>query len=238
MNVLLLASRLISEAGSLAGPLARGRRAGGAGGIVAGGLGAMAVAVALAPWAATGSGGLASLFAADSFYTNQSINGFVTRLVEPSDKTLPIFPGAFDPGPVMAVATGLFGLATLGILWRARADLATTRGAALGLGLALVAGVAGAPKESFWNQAIVLAAVGLLFALEAPDLRLDSFGRADRSLLGVWFGSALAWVAVWAIEPAPVGPAAAFVTLVWSASLVGLLALWWLFARRLLRSGG
>jgi alpha-1,2-mannosyltransferase len=214
-------------------PLALGRRAAGAVGIIAGMLGSMAVALALAPWAATGSGGLAALLEPDAFYTNQSINGFLTRLVEPSDKTLPLWPGGFEPGPVMAAATALFGMATLLVMWRSREVLATRRGAAIGLGLALVAGVIGAPKESFWNSAIILVAVGLLLVVDAPNLRFGSFGRTDRWLLASWFGSALAWAAVWAVEPPAAGPLSAVVNLAWSFSLAGLLALWWLLVRRL-----
>jgi hypothetical protein len=214
-------------------PLVLGRRFAGAGGILAGMLGSMAMALLVAPWAAAGSGGLAALLEPDAYYSNQSINGFVTRLVRPSDKTLPIWPGAFDPALVMAAVTALLALATLWVLWRSRRALATRRGAALGLGLALVAGVIGAPKESLWNAAIVLVAVGLLLAVEAPDLRFGSFGRIDRWLPAAWFGSALAWAAVWAIEPPPDGPLSAVVNLAWSLSLFGLLALWWLCARRL-----
>jgi alpha-1,2-mannosyltransferase len=214
-------------------PLGLGRRFGAALGIAAGMLGALAAALLFAPWAAAGSSGLASLLDPDAFYTNQSINGFVTRLVVPSDKSVPLWNGGFDPQPVALVATVVFSLLTLAVLWQARGRMLTRRGAALGLGLALVAGMVGAPKESFWNQSIALVAVGLLLAVDAPDLRLGALGRIDLGLLGAWFGSAFVWAAVWAIEPPAPGPLAAVVTLAWSSSLYGLLALWCLFARRL-----
>ncbi|MGA3058691.1 MAG: glycosyltransferase 87 family protein, partial [Candidatus Limnocylindrales bacterium] len=214
-------------------PLGLGRRFGAALGIAAGMLGALLAAIAVAPWAAAGSGGLASLLEPDPFYTNQSINGFITRLVEPSDKSVSLWNGGFDPRRAMLVATAVFGLLTLAVLWRARGTMLTRRGAALGLGLALVAGMVGAPKESFWNQSIALIAVGLLLAVDAPDLRLRTLGRIDLGLLGTWFGSALVWTIVWAIEPPASGPLAPVVTLAWSSSLYGLLALWCLFARRL-----
>jgi hypothetical protein len=214
-------------------PLSLGRRFGAALGIAAGMFGALLAAIAVAPWAAAGSGDLASLFEPDPFYTNQSINGFITRLVEPSDKSASLWNGGFDPRPVMLVGTAVFGLLTLAVLWRARGTMLTRRGAALGLGLALVAGIAGAPKESFWNESIALVAIGLLLAVDAPDLRLRSLGRIDLGLLVTWFGSALAWAAVWAIEPQASGPLALVVTLAWSSSLYGLLALCCLFARRL-----
>ena len=101
----------------------------------------------------------------------------------------------------MLAATAAFGLITLALLWRARDRLRSRRGAALGLGLALVAGTIGAPKNSFWNEALVLVAVGLLLAVETPDLRLGRLGRLDGALLATWFGAAVAWTVVWAVEP-------------------------------------
>ena len=220
--------------GALVVPLALGRRAGAAVGIVAGALGTVAVTALAVPWAAAGSTGLASLFDPDSFYTNQSINGFVTRLVSSSDRTAALWNGAFDPRPVMFALTGALALATLAVLWRARGRLADRRGAAIGLGLALVAGIIGAPKESFWNQAIALVAVGLLLAVETPDLRVGRLGRIDRALLCIWFGTAILWAAQWAIEPPADGQLGSVVTLLWSSSLYGMLALWLLMARRLI----
>jgi hypothetical protein len=214
-------------------PLGLGRRFGAALGIVVGALCSLAAAVVVVPWAAAGSGGLALLLDSDAFYTNQSINGFVSRLVVSSDRSVAPWNGGFDPRPVMLVATAAFGLLTLAVLWRARGRMLTRRGLALGLGLALVAGIVGAPKESFWNGSIALVAVGLLLAVDVPDLRLRVLGRTDLGLLGVWFGSALVWAAVWAIEPPAAGPLAPVVTLAWSSSLYGLVALWCLFVRRL-----
>jgi hypothetical protein len=214
-------------------PLGLGRRFGAALGIAVGTLGSLAAAVAIAPWAAAGSGGLASLLEPDSFYSNQSINGFITRLVVASDKSVAPWSGGFDPKPVMLVATAAFGLLTLVTLWRARGQMLSRRGLALGLGLALVAGIVGAPKESFWNGSIALVAVGLLLAVDVPDLGLRVLGRTDLGLLGLWFGSALVWAAVWAIEPPAAGPLAPVVTLAWSSSFYGLVALWCLFVRRL-----
>ena len=219
--------------GALVAPLGLGRRTWAAAGIVAGSLGTLAVATLALPWAAVGSSGLASLFDPDSFYTNQSINGFVTRLVSSSDRTAPLWNGGFDPRPVMLVLTAGFALATLAVLWRARGRLADRRGVAIGVGLALVAGIVGAPKESFWNQAIALVAVGLLLAVDVPDLRVGRFERLDRALLIVWFGSAICWAAQWAIEPQASGQLGSVLTVLWSSSLYGMLALWLLLARRL-----
>jgi Glycosyltransferase family 87 len=219
--------------GALVVPLALGRRKWAAAGIAVGALGTLALAALAVPWAAAGSSGLASLFDPDPFYTNQSINGFITRLVSPSDRTVPIWNEAFDPRPVMLALTAAFGLITLLILWRARSGLADRRGAAIGLGLTLVAAISGAPKESFWNQAIALVAVGLLLTVEVPDLNVSRFSRIDRGLLCIWFGSAILWAAQWAVEPSAAGQLGPVVTLLWSSSLYGMFALWWLMARRL-----
>ncbi len=219
-------------------PLLLTRRFGVAAGLAIAAAGAVAAATLALPWAATGSGGLASLLDPDPFYSNQSINGFVTRLVWPSELTAPVWEGGFDPRPVMLALTAAFGLATLVVLWLGRREMLTRRGAALGLGLSLVAAIIGAPKDSFWNESLVLVAVGLLLAVETPDLRLGRLGRVDLALLGAWFGSALLWAAIWGISPAPSVPLAPLVTLLWSTSLYGLLALWWLFVRRLRHGSG
>ena len=219
--------------GILVVPLVIGRRWGGAVGTALGALGALVVATLLAPWAAQGSGGLTSLLEPDSYFTNQSINGFVTRLVNHSDRTVPLFPHAFDPRLPMLLLTALFGLVTLAILWRARGSLTERRGLALGLALALVAGVIGAPKNSFWNQAFALIAVGLMLAVDAVDLRIRSLGRADLILLSVWLGGAFLWTLLWMFPPSKTGALPALVTLAESSSLYGMLALWLVLARRL-----
>jgi hypothetical protein len=219
--------------GALIVPLAFGRRFGAAGACAVAALAAFGAAVLAMPWALAGSGSLGSLLDPDSYYTNQSINGFVTRLVRGSDKSVPLWAGGFDPRPVMVLLTAAFGLITLALLWRHRDALASRRGMAVGLGLTLVAATAGAPKTSFWNEAAVLVAVGLLLAVDDPGARFERWPAFDRALTAIWFGSALLWAVVWAVEPARAGPFSAAVTLLWSSSLFGLLALWWLFVRRL-----
>lgn len=220
----------------LAVPLWLGRRFGAVVGLVGAAALAVGAATLIAPAAAAGSGSLGGLFDADAFYTNQSLNGFVTRLVTSSDRTLALWPGAFEPGPVMLGLTAVFGLATLAVLWHCRGRLASRAGLALGLGFALVAATVGAPKDSFWNEALVLVPVGLLLAVEAPNLRFSRFDRADRLLLGFWLAATFAWTALWAISPSRTlgsAPLEAAVTVLESASLYGLLALWLVFARRL-----
>jgi hypothetical protein len=220
--------------GALLVPLALGRQWAASAGLVAGAVAAMAVSVALAPWALAGSGGLASLLDPDAFYTNQSINGFISRMGMETSRSLPLV-AEFDPRGPMLAATAAFGLLTLACLWRARHALSSRHGLANGMAFALVAATIGAPKTSFWNESILLIAVGMLLALEAPDLRLRRVERVDLSLLAVWFGSALLWALIWAIEPARGGALSGAINLAWSASLYGMVALWLMLARRLLR---
>jgi hypothetical protein len=219
-------------------PLLLGRQLKAATGIVLGAAGALVAATLIAPWAGEGSEGLLSLFDPDSYFTNQSINGFVSRLFLPSERTLPVWDHGFDPRLAMALLTGSFALATLLVLWRARTGLSTRRGLALGLGLALVAGLIGASKGTYWNQALVLVPAGLLLAVETPDLRLLRLGRTDLALIACWLLGTAVQTWLWMHPPAKVGPLAPVVTLLQSSSVYGLLALWLVFVRRLGRARG
>ncbi len=218
--------------GVLAVPLAFGRRLDAAAGIAAGALGALLAAMLLAPQGGGGSG-LASLLDTDPYFTNQSFNGFVSRMVKDSDRTVALWPGGFDPRLPMLALTVVFGLATLAVLWWNRRTLATRRGLALGLGLALVAGVAGAPKNSFWNQAAALFAVGLLLAVETPDLRWSRLARLDLVLIGCWLAGSAVFAVYWTFPPSKTIALAPVVSVLESSSLYGLVALWWLLARRI-----
>ncbi|MES2208718.1 MAG: glycosyltransferase family 87 protein [Chloroflexota bacterium] len=200
-------------------------------------VGALIAADALAPRGALGSTWLWRLLEPDPYFTNQSINGFVSRLVLESGRSIPLWPSAFDPLVVAGIATSAVALVTLVILLKSIAVATRYPVLALGLALALVAATIGAPKNSFWNQALALPALGLLLAVEAPNLDLRRFGSGDRALLlGCLIGSGVQFV-LW-IAPLPKhGPLAAFSTLAGSAALYGMLALWALLARRLLREG-
>ncbi len=157
-------------------PLLLARRLSASLGIVAGAIAALGLAALAAPWAGEGSGGLLSLLDPDPYFSNQSINGAVSRLVLPSERTLPLWPHAFDARVAALVVTLALAGATFAILWWRRQALAGRRGLALGLGLALVAGLIGAPKGTYWNQVFLLVAAGLLLAVETPDLRLRRLG--------------------------------------------------------------
>jgi hypothetical protein len=220
--------------GAMIVPLLLGRRIGAAGGVVAGALGALAIATLLAPFAGEGSGGLTALIEPDSYFTNQSINGTISRLVLPSERTTPLFNHAFDPRWPVVVVTALFGLATFFVLWRARRSFTERRGLALGLGIALIASLIGAPKGTYWNQVMILVPAGLLIAVEMPRLQLRSLPTVDRCLIATWLVGTWIQTIFWMFPPPKAGGLAAVTMLLTSASLYGLLALWVVFARRLL----
>jgi alpha-1,2-mannosyltransferase len=210
------------------------------------------VVLGLASWAAPASLGgtdrLLDLIAPDPFFTNVSINGFVSRLVLATDRSAAVVPHAFDPGVATAVVTAGFALATLAILWRARSRLQEPRALALAIGFALLAATIGGPKNSYWNVSLALVTVGLFVAAEAPWLLAaggdadrtlrsrfrDRFDRIDRWLLAGGFLGIAAQTLVWVVPPpSPSIGLAPLLTLVGSGALYGMLCLWTLTARRL-----
>lgn len=193
--------------------------------------GALLAASLLAPWATGGGESLLALLEPDPYFTNVSINGFVSRLVRSTDMFPAVLPGAFDPALVACVLTAALALATLAVLWAARRRLRTTGGLATGLALALLAAIAGAPKDSLWNATPALLAGALLLVPRGPE---GGEPIPDRALVAAFIAGPLVQVAAWAAAPsAPAGPPAAVLNLAGSAALLGLLALWWYAARRL-----
>jgi len=226
--------------GLLAVPMLLGRQVRAAMGLVLGAVGALVAATLVVPWAGQGSEGMMSLLEPDSYFTNQSINGVVTRLVLPSERTVPLWNHGFDPRLPVLVLTGAFALLTLLILRKARRTLGERRGLALGIGLALVSGLIGAPKGTYWNQVMVLVPAGLLLAVEVPDLRIGRLGHIDLALLACWLAGTTVQTLLWMSPPPSTGTLAPVVTLLTSSSVYGLVALWLVLARRLLmpRSSG
>jgi hypothetical protein len=217
----------------LVAPLLLARRARDAAAIAATIAITLGAAILVAPFANSGSQWLIQLLGPDSYFTNQSINGFVSRVVRDSDRTLALAPGAFDPGIVGLAAAAAFALLNAVILWRARYRLADSSVLAIAFGLAIAAAVIGAPKNSFWNQTALLIPVGLLLWV---DLRAGlglARKRLERLLIALWFGGALVQQGLWMAAPPKAGAAAPLVTLATSAALYGALALWLVFARRL-----
>lgn len=190
-------------------------------------------AILVAPFANAGSHGLLELLGPDSYFTNQSINGFVSRIVRDSDRTLALAPGAFDPQAVALLLTAAFAAVSAVILWRFRAPIGEPAALAIAIGLAIVAATIGAPKNSFWNQTVLLVPVGLLLSIELRRRGALAGDAFERLLLALWFGGAIIEQVLWMAPPAKSGPAAPLVTLGQSAALYGALALWLVFARRI-----
>ncbi|MHB8572876.1 MAG: glycosyltransferase family 87 protein [Candidatus Dormibacteria bacterium] len=93
----------------------------------------------------------------DPFWTNQSLNGALSRLFMPSDWTRPLLAGL--PVIPVEVALGIAAAALLALLlWRTRAG--PLRGPTL---TALLLGTLLAPKNSYWNLAPL--AIGLVYVL-------------------------------------------------------------------------
>ncbi|MBO0689628.1 MAG: DUF2029 domain-containing protein [Candidatus Dormibacteraeota bacterium] len=98
------------------------------------------------------AGHLAQMLGPDTFWSNESLNGAVSRLALPSDHTTPLLPG-LPVVPVVLGVTLLTAAVVVLLIWRARGrpwDGCLT----LVLGWALLA----APKVSLWDLApLVLA---------------------------------------------------------------------------------
>lgn len=218
---------------ALALPMALAHRIGAVAGMAAGAAGAMLVAWALAPFGLDGIEGLARLGEPDSRWYNQAINGFASRLTLGSDRATALLPGidALVLGSVLLV---LLGIATLVVLIRSRKLLDAPSGMALAIALTLVAAVAGAPKNSFWNHVPLLIGAGLLLA---PITGGHALRLSDRALLAAWYGLAVLqwWVDSLGVGLRSLGPIS---TLLSSVALYGVIALWAAIAIRLLRLEG
>ncbi|HET7027140.1 MAG TPA: glycosyltransferase family 87 protein [Candidatus Limnocylindrales bacterium] len=190
-------------------------------GIVLGVVGSVGLAALVAPAANQGAGALSDLFAPDPFWTNQSINGAVSRLFLDGDRTRALFSG--DPLPAIVALTAALAVATGVVLVRAfagsrRADPGVL---ALALSLSIVAAAVGAPKNSFWNDAPVLLAVALaLAAVRRPQ------GNFVRALGGTWLVATVVEVVSDPIHGPFDGAVAPLRTLASDAGVVGLLGLW------------
>jgi hypothetical protein len=193
---------------------------------------ALALSLLAAPDSFRGALGLAVLFEPDSYWTNQSVNGLVSRLLSDSDQTRALVPDLLPIGPAVAASTALLTLLTAAVLWRSRACLRSTVGLGLGLALALVAGSAGAPKNSIWNHTPALLAVWIVLWLGGPACSASLKG-VERGLLAAWMAGAFIHQVTGRL-PAVLDQAwAGLSTLLVSSALFGLLALWLLISVRL-----
>jgi hypothetical protein len=191
------------------------------GGLALGAVGALVLAAAVAPAASSGAGSLTALLEPDPFWTNQSLNGALSRLFLDGDRTVALVHA--DPTALIVAATALLGAATLVVLVRTLAapGRPTPPALAVALALSIVAAAVGAPKDSFWNHAPVLLAVAL--AVGAGGLAAT---RGRRILVASWVAaSALQpvvdrWLALGVDRPSPL------VTVLSDSGTVALLALW------------
>lgn len=204
-------------------------------GVVLGAGAPIAAAAILRPDAILSGDPRYGLFSADAFFTNQSINGFVSRLVISTDRMGALAPGAFDALPVVVALTAALAAATLAILWRSRGRLGDPEQLAIAVAFVLVGATAGAPKTSFWNEALALPAAGLLLAVAAPRLTLGELGPADRFLFVAFVACLCLQPADWLVTPTPAGPAGPVTVALASLGLYGSLALWLLLGRTLVR---
>ncbi|HXA41662.1 MAG TPA: glycosyltransferase family 87 protein [Candidatus Solibacter sp.] len=101
----------------------------------------------------SGAGEVSSLFGADPFWTNESINGFISRLSMKTEVTAPPLPG-LPVVPIEFVLVGLLGLLVLIVILRAGG-----RPWSGCLALTLAYGVVAAPKNSIWNYTPLLLLV-------------------------------------------------------------------------------
>ena len=151
MLALASAVKLYPVAGLIA-LAARGRREAGA--LLAGAIGTAALVVLpnllLAP---AGGDRVAGFFGPDTFWTNQSLNGWVSRLSTSSSLTAPPLPG-LPVTPTMLVVVAVLGLA-------AAAMVLVRRGLPWEgcLSLVLAWAVVAAPKNSLWNYTPLVLAI-------------------------------------------------------------------------------
>ena len=217
---------------ALALPASLARRLGAVAGILAGAGAPMAAALLLAPFGLGGVGRLAEMGAPDPYWTNQSLNGFISRLTLRNERTIPFLRG-LDPTVAAWVLFAAFAVATLAVLWRARDQLAVRQGYWLAIGFTLVAAVIATPKNSFWNHVPALVGMGLFIAALDTGRGRDALSRW---LLLAWYGLALLQRFVDGLSGATLhawGPIGALLS---SAALVGLVALWLALGRALLAS--
>jgi hypothetical protein len=102
-----------------------------------------------------------ALLAPDTYWSNASVNGWISRLSQPSNLTSPPLPG-LPVGPTVIVLCAVLALATLVVLVRARDAPLSAR-----LALCLCLGAVVAPKNSFWNFAPLILAVASVWQLWA-----------------------------------------------------------------------
>jgi Glycosyltransferase family 87 len=105
-----------------------------------------------------GASTASSFLSPDTYWTNESVNGWLSRLGIASTWTRPPFPGLPVEPLMLAVVLVLFAV-TAAILWRARRQ--PWEGL---LALSLCLGVVTAPKNSLWNFTPLLLGIAYAWA--------------------------------------------------------------------------
>ena len=124
-----------------------------------------------------GSGQVHDLTAPDTYYSNQSINGWLSRLSSPSAWTQPPLPG-LPVTPLMLTLIGVLAVATVLVVVRAEDRPFEGR-----LALCLWLGVVAAPKNSLWNFTPLLLTVAYAWPLVARRWGPLAFGVAGWLLI-------------------------------------------------------
>lgn len=135
---------------------------------------------------------LAALNAPDPYWTNQSINGYVSRLALGNDRVDPVLPG-IDPQLVAGLAATVLLLATVGLLLWSLPRTPKEVWLPLAIGLVLVTAVMVAPKNSFWNQVPALVGAAIL---ASPLVGSGDRRHRWRMLLAVWYAPAVMGMAL------------------------------------------
>ncbi|MHB8510386.1 MAG: glycosyltransferase 87 family protein [Candidatus Dormibacteria bacterium] len=120
----------------------------------------------LLPFSAGAGGRLAGMLGPDPYWSNQSLNGFLSRLALATPWTLPPFPGL----PVVPINIAVVGL-TVSLLAIAVARHGGRR-PALAMTTAVALAAVLAPKDSLWNLAMLLPAMALAWRLGRPRVRV------------------------------------------------------------------
>ncbi|HEX3628898.1 MAG TPA: glycosyltransferase family 87 protein [Candidatus Dormibacteraeota bacterium] len=147
-----------------------------------------------------GLGTAASFLSPDTYWSNESVNGWLSRLAIASTWTRPPYPD-LPVEAVMLIVVLLLTVLTIAVLLRARDP--SWEGA---LALSLWLGVVAAPKNSLWNFAPLL--LGIVFAWTRLDRRwwllaigvagwllLEAQAQLDSARATVYLGDpALSWL--------------------------------------------
>jgi len=158
---------------------------------------------------------LTELVAPDPYWTNVSLNGWLSRLA-PRTASAQLFPGRLPVGSLVVFLTIAIGLAVVALLWTRR-----DRPRELLLGLALLFGVITAPKNSIWNYAPLAACIVAVWPHMVERSLLRRLILTATGLITV--GSAGIFLTLMPRPPFPAATALAVLTIIGALLLSGVL---------------